>query len=264
MKKLYLILILSLFACIGCQWNFRSVDEQGKTGGVVIERFDRMELQYLTTGDFAALQQMKTMYPAETRILIEEVLQLGMVDEPDINTRFLKFFQDSTLQALMLEVDRQYAEVADVSAQLTDAFDNLSQLLPGISIPRVYTQIGSLDQSVVVDDTLVGISLDKYLGADNAVYQRYGYTERQRSTMTREYIVPDCIAFYLLRHYPMPEEAIDSAALRHEHMGKILYVVNKVTERKVFSNDEVSNVEKYMKSNPKASVEQLLNAKNHQ
>lgn len=264
MKNIYLILLLALCACIGCQWNFRTVDEECKKGELVIERFDRIELQYLTTGDFAALQQMKTMYPAETRILIEDVLQLGMVDEPDINSRFLLFFQDSTLQALMREVSVQYADIEDVNVLLTDAFNELKRLLPGMTVPRVYAQIGSLDQSIVVDDTLVGIALDKYLGADNAIYQRYDYTERQRSTMTRDYIVPDCLAFYLLRHYPMSEEAADSAALRHEHMGKILYVVNKVTKRKVFTNDEVANVEKYMKAHPKVSVEQLLNAKNHQ
>lgn len=249
---------------MGCQWGIRSADEQAGAGDVVIERFDRIELQYLTTGDFAALQQMKTMYPAETRILIEDVLQLGLVDEPDINTRFLIFFQDSTLQSLMREVKAQYADLDDVNGHLTEAFENLSELLPEIAVPRIYTQIGSLDQSVVVDDTLVGISLDKYLGADNAIYQRYGYTERQRSMMTREYIVPDCLAFYLLRHYPMPEGTADSAALRHAHMAKIQYVVNSVTTRNVFTDEEVVKVEKYMKSHPEVSIEQLLSAKNHQ
>lgn len=249
---------------MGCQWGIRSADEQVADGDVVIERFDRIELQYLTTGDFAALQQMKTMYPAETRILIEDVLQLGLVDEPDINTRFLVFFQDSTLQALMHEVKAQYANIDDVNTHLTDAFARLLELLPGMAVPRIYTQIGSLDQSVVVDDTLVGISLDKYLGADNTIYQRYGYSERQRSMMTREYIVPDCLSFYLLRHYPMPEEPTDSDALRHAHMAKIQYVVNNVMTHKVFVNDEVVQVEKYMKLHPNVSIEQLLSAKNHQ
>jgi len=204
------------------------------------------------------------MYPAETRILIEDVLQLGLVDEPDINTRFLVFFQDSTLQALMHEVKAQYANIDDVNTHLTDAFARLLELLPGMAVPRIYTQIGSLDQSVVVDDTLVGISLDKYLGADNTIYQRYGYSERQRSMMTREYIVPDCLSFYLLRHYPMLEEPTDSDALRHAHMAKIQYVVNNVMTHKVFVNDEVVQVEKYMKLHPNVSIEQLLSAKNHQ
>ncbi len=264
MKKLSLILLLLLIVCVGCQWGLRSNDDQGKTDAVVIERLDRMELLYLTTGDFAALQQMKTMYPAETRILIEEVLQLGMVDEPDINTRFLLFFQDSTLQSLMRDVELQYADVEDVTEGLTNAFSNLSELLPDMIVPRVYMQIGSLDQSVVVDDTLVGVSLDKYLGADNPVYQRYGYSERQRSMMTRQYIVPDCVAFYLLRHYPMPIEGDDTTHLKRTHMARIQYVVNQVTDSRVFSNDEVSEVEKYMTSHPEVSIKQLLSAKNNQ
>ena len=264
MRNLYLFLLMSLCVCLGCQWNIPATDNQEQSGDIVIERFDRIEMQYLTTGDFAALQQMKTQYPAETRILIEEVLQLGMVDEPDINTRFLIFFQDSTLQVLMREVKAQYADMDDVSAQLTDAFAHLAEVLPGIEVPRVYTQIGSLDQSVVVDDSLVGISLDKYLGADNAIYQRYGYTEKQRSTMTREYIVPDCVGFYLLRHYPAQIEEGDTLEQRRAHMAKIQYVVNAVTGRKAFTSEGIEQVEKYLKSHHEVSIEQLLSAKNHQ
>ena len=177
LRKLYLFVLFVLVACVGCQWNLRSSEVEKEDRVVEIERFDRIELLYLTTGDFAALQQMKTLYPSETRTLIEDMLKLGRVDEPDINTRFLYFFQDSTLQELMQGVDEQYADVTDLNGELTDAFTRLVTLMPELEIPRVYTQIGSLDQSVVVGDSLVGISLDKYLGADYPIYQRYGYTK---------------------------------------------------------------------------------------
>ena len=264
MKNLYLFLLLSLCVCLGCQWNVSATDEQGHSADIVIERFDRIQMQYLTTGDFAALQQMKTMYPAETRTLIEDVLQLGLVDEPDINTRFLIFFQDSTLQALMQGVNEQYKDVEDLNEELTKSFANLTAKIPGLEVPRIYTQIGSLDQSVVVGDSLVGISLDKYLGADCPIYQKYGYTEKQRSTMTRKYIVPDCLSFYLLRHFPLPEWASDSVELRHEHMACIQHVVNQTLGQRIFTSEYVVEVEKFVRQHPEVGFEDLLSAKNHQ
>ena len=163
-----------MMACIGCQWKFQSPEDTEKTGDIVVERFDRMEYLYLTSGDFAALQQMETLYPTETGTLIEDVLKLGRVDDPDINTRFLIFFQDSTLQALMQGVNEQYADIDDLNKDLTKSFTRLTKNIPGLEIPRIYTQIGSLDQSVIVGDSMVGISLDKYLGANYPIYQKYG------------------------------------------------------------------------------------------
>ena len=259
-----ILLLLTMLACIGCQWKYQSLEEEEKIGTIVIDRFDRMEYLYLTSGDFAALQQMKTLYPGETRTLIEDVLKLGRVDEPDINFRFLVFFQDSTLQALMKGVNEQYKDVDDLNEELTKCFTKLIAEIPMLEVPRIYTQIGSLDQSVIVGDTLVGISLDKYLGADNPIYHKYGYTEQQRSMMTRKYIVPDCLGFYLLRHFPMPDEAADSLELRHKHMAKIQYVVNQTMGQRIFTNERVVEVERYMRQHREVGYEELLNAKNNQ
>lgn len=252
MRKLYIFFFLLMTICLGCQWHLRPSEEVKRDEAIVIERFDRSERLYLSTGDFAALQQMKTNYPVQTRTLIEDVLKLGQVDEPDINTRFLVFFQDSTLQVLMSDVDVQYADVEDLNAQLNKAFGRLVKLLPGIQLPLVYTQIGSLDQSIVVGDGQLGISLDKYLGSDYPLYLRFGYTEEQRAMMTRRFIVPDCLGFYLLSLFPVGTDD------EHSHIAKIQYVVNQVLEQKFFTRQPVIDVERFMRQNPHTSVYDLL------
>ena len=238
--------------CLGCQWHLRPSEEEKGDEAIVIERFDRSEHLYLSTGDFAALQQMKTSYPVQTRMLIEDVLKLGQVDEPDINTRFLVFFQDSTLQTLMSDVEVQYTDVEDLNAQLSLAFGRLAKLLPGIQLPLVYTQIGSLDQSIVVGDGQLGISLDKYLGSDYPLYLRFGYTEQQRAMMSRPFIVPDCLGFYLLSLFPVDD--VDE----HDHIARIQYVVNCVMGRKIFTRQPVVDIERFMRQNPRISIEALL------
>ena len=258
MRKFYFISLFVLMACLGCQWHMQPSVEEKKTDEVVIDRFDQVEIPYLTMADFAALHQMRTDYPIQTRTLIENVLCLGAVNEPDINSTLLVYFQDSTLQVLIKDVEQQYASLDDVNRKLTDAFRRLSKMLPGIEIPKIYAQIGSLDQSIVVADSMLGISLDKYLGADYPVYLRYGYSEQQRSMMTRDYIVPDCLGFYLLSLYPMPEAADTLIELRHWHMTKIQYVVNQSMGRKVFTNDTMEQIEKYMKAHPKLTTDELL------
>ena len=257
-RKFYIFMFLLMMALIGCQLQIRPSDELQKQEDAVLDRYDRVESLYLTMADFAALRQMRTEYPLQTRTLIEHVLQLGPVNDPDINNRLLLYFQDSTLQAIINDVAHQYENTDVLEKQLADAFHRLAAMLPGLKIPHFYTQIGSLDQSIVVSDTLVGISLDKYLGEDYPAYLRYGYTPQQRRMMTSEYIVPDCLGFYLISLYPLPEEEDTLFETRRWYMAKIQTVVNKVMDRHVFTNDSILQLEKFLAAHPNFPTEQFL------
>ena len=261
MRKIYFLLFAIMLMCIGCEWQLKAEDDGSN---IVIDRYDRIQTLYLTTSDFSALQQMNTVYPMQTRTLIEDVLRIGQVNDPQINTKFLSFYQDSTLQVLINEAEHQYANVDDINEALSVAFKYLKKELPTMEIPEIYAQIGSLDQSVIVGNGMIGICLDKYLGADYELYRKpeYGYSASQRSMMQRQYIVPDCIGFYLLSLYPMPREAMTQAE-RDIHMGRIQWVVNEAIGKKLFRNPYVRRVEKYMDRHKSMTVEQLLSGKDY-
>lgn len=254
MYKVYAILLFVMLACVGCEWRLRN-DLKKAEVETFVERYDKLEAFFLTTGDFSALQQMQTQYPMQTRRLIEDVLKLGKVDDAYIKTRFYNYFQDSTLQMLIAEVGSQYGEMEALDHQLEEAFGRLQELVSAAEIPAVYTQIGSLDQSICVGDGVLGISLDKYLGADYPLYIKYGYTEWQRATMVPEFIVPDCLGFYLLSLFPLAEDA--TKAERDAHMGCIQLVVNEVMQLQVFDNEFVTAARRQMRDNG-LSYEQLL------
>ena len=259
MRRIYILLLAVMLVCIGCEWRLTSSDDKQEVR-VAVERYDRIQSQYLTTGDFSALQQMNTAYPQQTRTLIEDVLKIGHVNDSEINLKFLAFYQDSTLQTLLAEAEQQYANMDDINQELTDAFARLQEMIPDMEVPLIYAQIGSLDQSVIVGNGLLGISLDKYLGKDYPLYLRedYGYTEEQRRVMTRQNIVPDCIGFYLLSLFPMPSEYAQSQLGRDMHIGKVQWVVNQAMNKTVFNTLYTRNVGHYMKSHPDVTTTELL------
>lgn len=259
-NKIYAILFFAMMVCVGCEWQLKPNDRDAEDVQISIERYDRVENLYLTTGDYSALQQMKMTYPMQTRMLIEDMLRLGKVNAPDINVKLLYFFKDSTLQTMLKDVQEEYDDVSDLNAELSDAFSRLKEKLPSLEIPQVYTQIGSFDQSIVVGNGTLGISLDKYLGADYPFYLQH-YTDEQRRGMVRSMIVPDCLAFYLLSIYPLPQRLAVSPTDRDRHMGRIQWTVNEVMGRPVFSNLFVDSVSRMMKPNSQLTIDQLLNVK---
>lgn len=256
MRKIWYIMFVLILTCSSCDW--RLSPSLGSGDKVAVERYDRIQSLYLTTGDFSALQQMNTNYPMQTRTLIEDVLKIGQVNDPEINTKFMRFYRDTVLQNLINEAEQQYASMDDINEGLTKAFAKLRQYVPDLEVPQVYAQIGALDQSIIVGNNTLGIGLDKYLGADYPLYKKY-YPEAQRRQMVRSMIVPDCMVFYILSIFPMPHDRQLSQVECDMHMGKIQWVVNNITGRKTFGNAYVSAIDSYMKRHQDATVVQLLN-----
>lgn len=255
----FILIIMGMIT--GCNYKLKPFDEvESDTLIVKIQRYDRLESLFLTTGDFSALQQMSTDFPNETRTLVEKILCLGKVDDPEINNKLLAFYQDSTLQAIITEAELQYANVDDLNSQLSDAFHILKSWIPNFKVPLIYTQICALDQSIVVGDESVGICLDKYLGEKYPLYAKY-YDDEQRKMMKREYIVPDFICFYLLSLYPPPFPHDDSQKEMDIHMGKAQWLVNKVMGKQMFKSIYIEKVGAYMAKHPHTSVDQLMKSK---
>ncbi len=252
----YIVFLACVLLCSACDYMVKP-NEETDVAPLIVQRYDRLESRYLTTGDFSALQQMNTDYPIETRTLIEKVLQLGTITDPNISNRFLMFYQDSTLQSLIADAEAEYANMDDINQQLKEAFERLNDWIPELQQPCFYAQIGALDQSIIVGEHSVGISLDKYMGEKYPLYQKF-YNAQQRSMMTREYIVPDCLTFYLLSIYPMVNFDNRPQLDRDLHMGKIMWTVNKVMGKKIFDTKYVNTIQSYIKRNPKTTVKQLL------
>ena len=167
--------------------------------------------------------------------------------------------QEASVEKEKFEKENDIEElnnIEDIDTDLSNAFDRLKEELPFIEIPQVYAQIGSFDQSIIVGNNMLGISLDKYLGADYPFYLEH-YSEDQRSLMTRSMVVPDCLGFYILSLFPIAAKEFTPLE-RDTHMGKIQWVVNKVMGKQVFDNAGVSKIENYMNNNKGVSVEQLL------
>lgn len=253
-RYIYIITGLVVLVLTSCEYKLKPFDIiDSESDKIEICRYDRLESQYLTTSDFSALQQMNIDYPIETRTLIEDMLKIGEIDDPEINKTFLTFYQDSTLQTLISDAESQYANVDDLNKDFNTAFDNLKKIFPNIQVPKIYMQIGALDQSIIIGNGTIGISIDKYLGESYPLYKKY-YPLSQRKSMNRKNIVPDAICFYMMSIYQMHNFEKRPQIQRDIHVGKIMWLCNKVLEKKCFDTKFVKVIDCYMVHNPKTDI----------
>ncbi len=222
-----LIIILSLLVLSACRDDGQK-DFFLSEGKIKIHRYDRLQFEASALNSFTSLQKMNMDFPHATKILIEDVLALGSVDDEKINDRLCAYYSDSSLVNLMLDVEDKYKDLDSFEKELTKAFVRLKEEIPSMTIPAVYSQISALNQSIVVSDSLIGISLDKYMGEDYPLYKKYYYSY-QRKSMTPERIVPDCVSYYLLGQYPFPWEGNHRTLFDIiMYRGKIAWITEKV------------------------------------
>ena len=156
-RKIIFILVGCLVALSSCQWDGKS----GNTADVDVRvaRYDRLQYEYVTMNSFSALQKMNTDYPQVTKLLIEDVLAIGEVDDMKINDRMLEYYSDSTLLTLMHDAEEKFKDLGWVEEKLTKGFKRLKKEVPALFVPHFYAQIAALNQSVVVGDSILGLVL---------------------------------------------------------------------------------------------------------
>lgn len=233
-RKIIFILVVCLAALSSCQLDGKS--SKATDVNIKVARYDRLQFEYVTMNSLSALQKMNTDYPQVTKLLIEDVLAIGEVDDNMINDRMLEYYSDSTLLILMQDAEEKFKDLSDIEERLTKGFKRLKKEVPSLVVPHFYAQISALNQSVVVSDSILGFSIDKYMGADYPLYKRFYYDYQCRS-MESERIVPDCFTFYLLSEYPLAWQPGRTLLDMIMHRGKINWVVAHILGYESFEKE---------------------------
>lgn len=200
---------------------------------IKIVRFDKVVDDFVRTGNVSFSQRLSTDYPTETRILVENMLHLGSIADVHIYDDLRIYFSDSNLVRLSADVRNRFVSMVRYEEQLNKAYVRLKKELPELEKPYVYTQVSAFNQSIVVNDTVVGISLDKYMGSDYPLYVK-SYTPVQRATMYPERIVPDLLSFYLMAQFP-PQSKPKNLLYSMIQIGKIQWVIAQAMNTSVES-----------------------------
>ncbi len=226
-RHLFVILcaVLLLSACRQTESNTSHVHVQ-------VIRYDKWQYEATVMNSFLALQKMNTEAPQMTKLLYEDVLMLGDANTPEMNARFTEFFADTFLVRLSEDCEARFEHLDDIEEGLSHGFNLLKSEIPELRIPQVYSIVSALNQSIVVGDSILAFSLDKYMGTDYAPYQRYYYPHQLRN-MDASRIVLDCFKYYLLGNFPFTwEEGHRTLYDMIMYRGKIGWIVKKMLREK--------------------------------
>jgi hypothetical protein len=118
-----------------------------------------------------------------------------------------------------------YPDVETLETGLSEAFRNYLYYFPGRTAPEVYTCITGFNNSIITGDSILGIGLDRYLGADCEYYPRLNIYKYLAERMTPENILPDCMYGWGASEWDFSVigYAADNVLAEILHEGKLKY-----------------------------------------
>jgi len=225
MKNKFILVFLCSIFCLGCT-NRKVFGEDSLS--FKINRFDVDLYQYLqnkkTYEEFLQKDSSFLNIFGERVIFIDRTDSIGFFD------RLRNFFSEPTLMSLYQKQQEVFADVTSHEKELSTGLSLLLEEFPELNLPKIYMHVSGLNQNIIVTDSILSLSADKYLGSDFPLYQEFFY-DYQRQRMNPEQVVPDYLLGFLYSEFPF--EGNENVLLeRMLYEGKIHYILSQILPKR--------------------------------
>ena len=223
MKHFFLSLglMLILFAC---HRNPLKVNVSDVPVDLKIKHLDIDLLKLKQDQIQTAIPELKRSFTEFFDIFTYRMISIGGADQEKFQELLYSFISDSLIRELEVKVAEEIDTVR-LRKELETAFKHYVHYFPQKEVPVIYTCISGFNQSVVTSENLIGLSLDKFLGADSPFYKKLGLPEYKRKNMHQAKIVPDVMYAWAVTEWPKSEHSNNLLSQMIEE-GKTMYFVD--------------------------------------
>lgn len=228
------ILIACLFLFTACQKGRTYFPKDPEPQDIEIVRFDRALMNVHTDDEQVTKEDIHALYdeyPVFMPLWVEDILGIPAADTGYLAQALPAFLNDTVygFQQTNAKEQEVFADVKDIEKALQKAFARIAYLYPETEIPSLYLFVSGFQTPIYMDEDLIGIGADMYLGSDYPYYNRVVY-EYQKTTMRKECIPVDVVSAYLFRTLPYTSSKsrlLDQMMYR----GKVMFLVSQLFDQ---------------------------------
>jgi hypothetical protein len=209
---------------ISCKKNHYKVNTSSINVSVKIKRLEKDLFNLNPDEVIPKVPELKKKYGGFLQ-LFSYVINTGDINESSFGDLLLRFCSDKQNVEVYALTMKKYPEVGSIEKSLRDAFKHYKYYFPNKTVPGVFTCISGFNNSIITGDSLLGIGLDRYLGADCEYYPRLNIYKYIAERMTPENIVTDCMYGWAASEWDFstlkyPEDNLLAEII---HEGKLKY-----------------------------------------
>jgi gliding motility-associated lipoprotein GldB len=221
-KLIFFLLIVS--GLVSCKRNPMKVDVSNISIHLKIKHLDADLLNLKADEIATAIPSLKNSYGDFFDIFTYQMIAIGGTDQSNFTQMLNSFITDTIVQQAKASV-AQNIDTLRFRKELETAFKHYKYYFPEKEIPAIYTCISGFNQSIVVAQNLLGVSLDNYLGSQSQFYEKLGLPAYKRRNMRSEKLVPEIMQAWADTEWPRPDKE-NTLFSNMIQQGKVLYFLD--------------------------------------
>lgn len=179
---------------------------------------------------------------------VEDVLQATAVGDPRLPMVLTRFVMDPDWSAAQSRADSVFGDMRTEQGLFNEAFTNLHHFFPDSVVPRVVIFNSGYNYGVLPADSVLGVGVEWFIGADHAVVARLApenFPQYMKARMYPGMLVPSAVKGWLLVHYTRDIQGADLLTNLVE-TGKVMALLDAVlpgvdaASKFAFTNDQLT------------------------
>ena len=221
-----LILSFVLLLFVSCKNDQYKINNKGINPEVNIKRLEKDLFSLDPANMQDKVPELKKEYGHFLQ-LFSYVINTGEISDPAWSDYLKGFCTDKVNNEVYAKTIEVYPDISTIESGLKEAMKRYLYYFPKKTVPLFYTCITGFNNSIIIGDSVVGIGLDMYLGADCIYYSKLGFYDYQSARMTLSNIVKDCIYAMATTdwNYQNLKYSTDNTLSEMIHEGKLMYFV---------------------------------------
>jgi hypothetical protein len=217
------VLILSAGSC---KRNHYNINVTGSEVELKIKRLEQ-DLFNISPGSLAdSIPYLRSKYGSFLGIF-GYFIHIGNDTNPSWTAGLISFSTDKVNNEVYASVSSVFPDISGLEKELSGAFSRYSYYFPSKAVPELFTCTTGFNYSIITSDSVLGISLDRYLGAECKFYRQLGLYKYQVAKMTPLNIPSDCMYGWASARWEYGAAGYerDNVLSSIIHEGKLLYFV---------------------------------------
>ena len=223
-SKIFLFILLFVVLYVFIFRNNNS--DTAKTKAINIYRFE----QTLFTTDSIKIKDDILEWETELGSFFEnfnqEILRTNS-QKHTYQNEILSFISHPDMREAYDTLINKYPDITFLETDLAKAFGRYKHHFPEKQTPTIITYFSGFNFGVVINDTILAIGLDYFLGKDCSFYKRLNFPEYMRFKNQKKFILPYCFEAIANNEFGIFDSGNDFLS-QMIYKGKIMYFINEI------------------------------------
>ncbi len=224
MKFRYILILLGIIVFFSCNRNPLKIDVSDINVNIQLKRLEK-DLFETADDKFKQTGWLNEKHGEFFDIFTYRMIQIGGSEDSLFGSYLNAFKKDTFIVGVYNESMKLYDDLAWLEKDLSEAFKHYNYYFPQKNIPEIYTCVSGFNQSVVTAENTIGISLDKFLGADCEYYAGLMLPVYKRRSMHKDKILSDVMLGWAYTEFGY-NDSIDNLLGEMIYHGKIMYFMD--------------------------------------